>query len=127
MRLFYIICLSFLLSACGFNLPSFSDPNQDVAIIDIRQDIINFNCDSNHQQQLEILKRHIQWFALYSEAKGKRQNDVLTLIEPMKETTEEFYLRTVNQGEGSKFYCETKKKILNEQSKMAAEAVLRRF
>jgi hypothetical protein len=44
----------------------------------------------------------------------------------MQETVNDFYKRSVD-GQGSKGYCEIKKKLMETQAKAAAEVVLGRF
>ena len=126
MKQISIIILLVLLTSCAGVIPSFSDSNQSAAIIDLRQSIVNLDCKQPHLPQIIEIKKDIQWFKLYSEAKP-RQTDVLRLVEPIDQTTNDFFNRTVEKGDGSAFYCNTKKKILDEQSLRAAEAVLRRF
>lgn len=125
-----VICLLFLQSCSTIDsvqqqIPSFWDDNQSEKIIDIRQTVVNLDCAQPHLPQVTQLKNEIQWFELYSTSK-KRQYDVLRLVAPLKETVQDFYNRS-NEQQGSKFYCESKKSILDVQSKAAADAVLRRF
>lgn len=124
-QIFLALSIVFL-TACSATLPSFSDSNQSKAIIDLRQSITNLNCEQPHLPQIRQIKLDVQWFMLYSKAKP-RQDDVLKLLEPIDQTTNDFYIRTTEKGQGSLFYCNSKKKILDEQSQRAAEAVLRRF
>ena len=108
-------------------IPSFWDDNQSAKIVDIRQGIEQISCDSGTQlQDAEYLLTEIEWFKLYSESKGSRQQDVLRIISPMEETVREWHKRSVNQ-EGSKAYCMSKRMILKQQGKRAAEAILGRF
>lgn len=108
-------------------IPSFWDDNQSAQIIDIRQSIEQITCepgtqlaDSNH------LLTQIQWFKLYSESKGSRQKDVLAIVTPMEETVNDWHKRSQGK-EGSKAYCMSKRMILKQQSKRAAESILGRF
>ena len=107
-------------------IPSFWDDNQSARIIDVRIRAESVNCQEPQLPQVQALSRDLRWFELYSQSKGARQTDVLRLIKPMQETVKEWEDRTARQ-EGSKFYCETKKKIVTEQAKRAAEATLGRF
>jgi hypothetical protein len=68
----------------------------------------------------------LEWFELYSESKGYLQQDVLQLIQPMQATVGDFVTRS-RGTQGSKAYCETKKQLLDTQSRLAAQAVLARF
>lgn len=107
-------------------IPSFWDDNQSARIVDIRQKINNIDCANPQLEQAEGILKDIQWFELYSQSKGIRQNDVVRIVTPMKETTVEWAKRSSKQ-EGSKVYCELKKKVLVQQSSRAAEAILGRF
>ncbi len=107
-------------------IPSFWDDNQSARIIDVRLRAEALDCAQPQLPQVQALARDLRWFELYSHSKGQRQTDVLKLIEPMQATVKEWEDRTAKQ-EGSKFYCETKKKIVTEQAKRAAEATLGRF
>lgn len=119
-----IIVLS--LTGCSTILPSFWDDNQSAAIIDARQAVEQLDCTQPHALQVKVIKDRLEWFDLYSESKGMMQNDVRALIAPMKETVNDFYKRSTEK-EGSKAYCEAKKKIMKTQASKAAEGVLGRW
>ena len=51
---------------------------------------------------------------------------MLFLIQPMQDTVADFVTRS-RGTQGTKVYCETKKQLLDTQSRMAAQAVLARF
>jgi hypothetical protein len=107
-------------------IPSFWDDNQSAKIVDIRFKSRQIDCTQPQLPQARAIQNDITWFELYSESKGSRQQDVLKLIAPMKETVDDWVKRSENK-EGSKTYCEIKKKMVEQQSKRAAEAVLGRF
>ena len=107
-------------------IPSFSDPNQSSKIIDVRQSVVQLDCKQPHAPQVKRIKENIEWFLLYSDSKGWRQQDVIKLVQPMQETVDDFYKRSLDK-QGTETYCEIKKKILNAQSEKAASAVLGRF
>ena len=107
-------------------VPSFSDPNQSARIIDVRQSVQQLDCSQPHLAQALAIQRNLEWFHLYSESKGWRQADVLRVIEPMQQTVSEFVKRSQAE-QGSKFYCDTKKKIMEAQAATAAQAILGRF
>ena len=107
-------------------IPSFWDDNQSAKIIDIRQMTYSIDCEQSQLFQAKTINNHIEWFQLYSESKGWRQNDVLKIISPMKETVDDWVKRS-QEKEGSKTYCELKKRTLKSQADRAAEAVLGRF
>ena len=129
MKLLAAIVLSVTLSGCATVknwIPSFWDDNQSAKIVDVRHKVENLDCSKDQLPQVTAIRSDLQWFQLYSESKGWRQADVLRVIQPMQETVEDMYKRA--QGEqGSKVYCELKKKVMQQQSKRAAEAVLGRF
>jgi hypothetical protein len=128
-RLIALVAISFAVSGCSTVkswIPSFWDDNQSARIIDVRLRVDSINCEQPQLPQAETLSRELRWFELYSESKGWRQNDVLKLTAPMKETIDDWVKRS-REKEGTKAYCEIKKKILTSQSKRAAEAVLGRF
>lgn len=121
-----LLLIAVALSGCSTVkswVPSFSDPNQSVAIIDVRQRIDQINCEQPQVPQVQAVASSVQWFMLYSESKGWRQQDVIRLVEPIQETTDAW----VKRGEGSKTYCQLKKQVLQQQSSRAAEAILGRF
>jgi flagellar basal body L-ring protein FlgH len=129
MKKLLLISLLVTLSGCSTIkswVPSFSDPNQSARIVDVRQSVAQLDCKQEHAPQVKRIKDNLQWFQLYSESKGWRQNDVLQLIKPMQESVDDFYKRSLDK-QGSETYCEIKKKLLTTQSTKAAEAVLGRF
>jgi hypothetical protein len=126
-----ILILTLALSLTGCStvkgwIPSFSDPNQSARIIDVRQSVAQLDCKKDHAPQVKNIKDNLQWFQLYSESKGWRQNDVIRLVKPMQETVDDFYKRSLDK-QGTETYCEIKKKIMTTQADKAASAVLGRF
>jgi hypothetical protein len=117
-------CASFSLQTIKDKIPSFWDPNQSKAVIDIRQSVENLNCKEPHAPQIKIIKDNLQWFVLYSESKGTK--DVLILVKPMESTVEDFYKRSIEK-QGTEIYCDIKKKILITQSSTVAKTVIGRF
>lgn len=119
-----------LLTGCAgiiSKIPSFWDDNQSARITDVRLNIERVDCSSpDVQQQIGRVRDNLLWFELYSESKGRRQTDVINLIHPLRETTEDMYKR-YSQGQASKGYCEIKQRILRAQAQRAAEAILGRF
>ena len=129
MKSFVIAVAVVMLTGCSTivsKIPSFWDDNQSARIIDVRLRAEAVNCSEPQLPQIRQIAQDLRWFELYSQSKGLRQTDVLKLIKPMQETVKEWEERSAKQ-EGSKFYCETKKKIVSEQAKRAAEATLGRF
>lgn len=107
-------------------IPSFSDPNQSAKIIDVRQSVAQLDCKQPHAPQVKRIKDNLEWFVLYSDSKGWRQNDVIKLVKPIQATVDDFYKRSLDK-QGTEGYCEIKKKILTSQTDKAASAVLGRF
>ncbi len=104
-------------------VPSFWDDNQSARIIDVRQRVETINCAEPQAPQVEAVSRELRWFELYSQSKGTLQKDVLRVIEPMQSTVKEWAQR----GEGSKTYCELKKKLLVQQGERASKVILGRW
>lgn len=107
-------------------IPSFWDDNQSEKIVDVRASVDRLDCTQDQLPQISRIRDDLRWFELYSESKGWRQADVLRVIAPMKETVEDMYKRA-QTVQGSKAYCELKKKVMQQQAARAAEAVLGRF
>jgi hypothetical protein len=108
-------------------VPSFWDDNQSAKIIDIRQSVEQITCEPDTQlKDASQLFGELQWFRLYSESKGQRQQDVLRIIAPMEETVKDWQKRS-QVKEGSKSYCELKKRTLRLQASRAAESILGRY
>jgi len=104
-------------------VPSFWDDNQSARIIDVRSRVESINCAESQKAQVEAVARELRWFEMYSESKGTLQKDVLRVIEPMQSTVKEWS----DRGEGSKTYCELKKKLLTQQGERAAKVILGRW
>ena len=129
MKQLVTLSLVVLLTGCASVknwVPSFSDPNQSARIIDVRQSVAQLDCKQTHAPQVKKIKDNLDWFQLYSDSKGWRQNDVLKLVKPMQETVDDFYKRSVEK-QGSETYCEIKKKVMTTQAEKAASAILGRF
>jgi len=129
MKQLVALSLVVLLTGCASVknwVPSFSDPNQSSRIIDVRQSVAQLDCKQTHAPQVKRIKDNLDWFQLYSDSKGWRQNDVLRLVKPMQETVDDFYKRS-NEKQGSETYCEIKKKVMTTQAEKAASAILGRF
>jgi len=127
-RLLAIITLVSLTGCASITslIPSFWDDNQSAKIIDVRLKTDSINCEQAQLPQAQQLQSDLRWFELYSESKGKRQQDVQKIIAPMQESVSDWVKRST-EGQGSKGYCEIKKKLLQTQAKAAASAILGRF
>lgn len=133
MRTVVILAVTVIVTGCAVvekgvaMIPSFWDDNQSARIVDIRHSIEQITCEPGTQlRDADRVLREIQWFRLYSESKGTRQQDVLRIIQPMEETLRDWQQRSQAQ-EGSRAYCTSKQMILKQQSKRAAESILGRF
>jgi hypothetical protein len=122
-----LLTAAVLMSGCvSLSIPSFWDDNQSAAIVSVRQAIENINCAEPHAPQVAVVQQKLRWFELYSESKGNQQRDVLRLVQPMKETVDDFARRS-NEKQGSKTYCELKKSTMVDQARTVSRAVLGRF
>lgn len=129
MKKFLVILSLAGLSGCSTVVgwvPSFWDDNQSAKIIDVRQKVENIDCKVPQLAQATTILNDIQWFELYSKSKGTRQNDVLRIVAPMKETTADWAKRSAEK-EGSEAYCNLKKRALKLQAERAASAILGRY
>jgi hypothetical protein len=130
MKIIVTLTIAFALTGCTTMqnmIPSFWDDNQSAKIVDIRQSIEEISCEPDTQLgDSNQLLMEIQWFKLYSESKGSRQKDVMAIIAPMEETALDWHKRS-QAKEGSTAYCMSKRMILRQQSKRAAESILGRF
>ena len=128
-RLITLLVLSLTLTGCASItslIPSFWDPNQSARITDVRLRVDQINCEQAQLPQAQQIQNDLRWFELYSESKGSRQQDVIRIIQPMQESVTDWVKRSTD-GQGSKTYCEIKKKLLQTQAKSAAAAIQGRF
>jgi hypothetical protein len=107
-------------------IPSFWDDNQSAKITDVRLTVDRIDCAKDQLAQATQLRDQLRWFELYSTSKGALQKDVIKLIAPIQETTEDWYKRSLD-GQGSVGYCNIKKKILEQQTARAAKGILGRW
>lgn len=122
-----VVLLTLALAGCSslpFEIPSFWDDNQAAKIIDVRKSIHDLDCAAAHAPQVKIIQHHLKWFELYSQS--KRTPDVARLVQPMQDTVNDFYKRSV-ENPGSPAYCELKKRVMITQGETVARAVLGRF
>ena len=104
-------------------VPSFWDDNQSHYIIETRMAVERIDCSQPQALQVQRVRDSLRQFELYSQAKGTLQKDVLRIIEPMQASTKEW----ADRGEGSKTYCEIKKKLLTQQGERASRVILGRW
>ncbi len=128
-RLITLLFVTLALTGCASItslIPSFWDPNQSARITDVRLRVDQINCEQAQLPQALQIQSDLRWFELYSESKGSRQQDVIRVIQPMQESVTDWVKRSTD-GQGSKTYCEIKKKLLQTQAKSAAAAIQGRF
>ena len=107
-------------------IPSFWDDNQSAKITDVRLTVDRIDCSKDQLAQATQLRDQLRWFELYSTSKGSLQRDVIALVKPIQDTTEDWYKRSLD-GQGSVGYCNIKKKILEQQTARAAKGILGRW
>ena len=108
-------------------VPSFWDDNQSARVVDIRQAVSAVNCRQPIEPQVQRVITDIEWFKLYSDSKGTRQQDVIRIITPLEETAQDLMTRARGTTPVNPTYCEIKKRIMTEQAARAATAILGRF
>ena len=125
-----IVALTFfMLSGCATVvswIPSFNDVNQSAKITDVRQAVDSLDCARPQYVQVKRIQDELRWFELYSESAGVRNQDVIRIIKPMQETVGDF-ARLVEHKDGSRVYCDLKKRAMQEQASRAAKVILGRF
>ena len=107
-------------------IPSFWDDNQSAKITDVRLTVDRIDCNKDQLAQATQLRDQLRWFELYSTSKGVLQKDVIKLVKPIQDTTEDWYKRSLD-GQGSVGYCGIKKKILEQQTERAAKGIMGRW
>ena len=107
-------------------IPSFWDSNQSAKITDVRLTVDRIDCGKDQLAQAAQLRDQLRWFELYSTSKGALQQDVIKLVKPIQDTTEDWYKRSLD-GQGTVGYCNIKKKILEQQTARAAKGIMGRW
>ena len=124
MKRLVALSLVVLLSGCAAVgsissfFPSKWDPNEAAAVTDIRQQARQLDCSDpvKLKQQLSSLQARVQWLELYSDS---RKNEDMTKITKVFDIT----LKGLADREGSsKFFCESKVKIMIKESDAIATA-----
>ena len=126
MKFISALIVAILLTGCATVqswIPSFWDDNQSAYITEARLSVERISCADAQIPQVQRLSEDLRRFQLYSEAKGSLQKDVLRVIEPMQSTVKEWR----DRGEGSRVYCEIKKKLLAQQADRAAKVIMGRW
>ncbi len=124
MKLLAAILVSITLSGCAAVgaitsfFPSKWDPNEAAAITDIRQQVRQLDCadQTKLRQQMTTLQQRVDWLELYSDS---RKNEDILKITKLFEIT----LKGMSdRKEMSKFFCESKVKIMIKESDAIATA-----
>jgi hypothetical protein len=129
MKRILLIAAAVLLTGCSTVqgwIPSFWDANQSAKITDVRLTVDRIDCSRDQLAQAAQLRDQLRWFELYSVSKGALQRDVIKLVKPIQDTTEDWYKRSLD-GQGSVGYCNIKKKILEQQTARAATGIMGRW
>jgi len=128
-RIIAVLVLAFAVSGCASItglIPSFWDSNQSSRITDVELAVHRLDCAQPLTSQVAVIRDHLEWFVLYSKTRGSRNKDVIALVEPLRETTEDFY-RRAQEGQASPAYCGIKQRIMTLQAHRAAQAIQGRF
>lgn len=123
-KLLTLITVAFLLSGCAVVasvqsfFPSKWDPNEAAAVTDIRQQARQLDCSDpiKLKQQLTSLQARVQWLELYSDS---RKNDDMVKIAKVFDIT---LKGLTDRKEYSKFFCDSKVKIMIKESDAIAIA-----
>jgi hypothetical protein len=107
-------------------IPSFWDVNQSARITDVQLAVDRLDCAADQLAQVTRIRDDLRWFELYSTSKGKTQQDVIKLIQPMQQTVEDMHKRNT-EGRGTVTYCELKRRIMQTQARRAAEGIQGRW
>ena len=124
MKKLVALSLVFLLSGCAAVgsiasfFPSKWDPNEAAAVTDIRQQARQLDCSDpvKLKQQLTTLQSRVQWLELYSDS---RKNEDMTKITKVFDIT---LKGLADRKEYSKFFCDSKVKIMIKESDALATA-----
>jgi hypothetical protein len=115
-----IVSLAFVtLSGCSM-IPSFWDDNEAYSVAKIRHSVDAIDCGGNYLPQAKHLVSDIRFLELYSSSKGSE--DLLEMVLPMKETAV-----GLTNKEQNTIFCNLKKKPLEKQSALIADAAMERF
>jgi hypothetical protein len=121
-KLITSLALVTIVAGCT-SIPSFYDPNESKAIIDIstRVELLNCELEKSTRAQIRSIDFYVEWLNQYSLAKGSQ--DVTNLTEIMDKTLQGL----VDSDPLTTTYCNIKKKNLQTQSRLAAEAIMGRY
>ena len=118
MRIYSLLAVLFL-TGCSM-IPSFWDDNEAHGVAKIRHSVDALDCSGNYLLQARQIQSDVRFLELYSSSKGS--NDLLEMVKPMKETIDGLV-----EKEENKVFCSLKKKQLEKQSALIADAAMERF
>lgn len=124
MKLLAAILVSAMLSGCAAVgvitsfFPSKWDPNEAAAVTDIRQQVRQLDCTDpvKLKTQMAVLQDRVQWLELYSDS--RKNEDILKITKIFEITLKGMS----DRKEMSKFFCESKVKIMIKESDAIAVA-----
>lgn len=114
-----VLFFGLLISGCSM-IPSFWDDNESYLVASVRHKVDSINCNASYMYQAHDLLSEVRFLELYSESKGS--DDLMSMVLPMKET-----ITGLTSKEENAIFCSLKKKQLEKQSALIADAVMRRF
>lgn len=114
-----VLSSALMFSGCSM-IPSFWDDNESYAVAQIRHSVDALECEQKYLPQVNNLVSDIRFLQLYSESKGS--DDLKEMVDPMMETAKGLQKQTENVT-----FCKLKKKQLEKQSAIIADAVMGRF
>ena len=123
MKIATVILATMMLASCGIPSISFYDDNESLLAVQVRGAAEALDCSAKQEPQVRNIQNRVDLLLYFSEA--KHSDDVQEMVLPMKDTVDKFYERVKKND--SIAFCEIKKKLIIQQSKTIADAVMRRF
>ena len=123
MKIATVILATMMLASCGIPSISFYDDNESLLAVQVRGAAEALDCSVKQEPQVKGIQNRVDLLLYFSEA--KHSDDVQEMVLPMKDTVDKFYERVKKND--SIAFCEIKKKLIIQQSKTIADAVMRRF
>jgi hypothetical protein len=123
MKITAVILATMMLASCGIPSISFYDDNESLLAVEVRSAAEELNCALKQEPQVRNIQNRVNTLLYFSEA--KHSDDVQEMVLPMKDTVDKFHERVKKND--SIAFCEIKKKLIVQQSKTIADAVMRRF
>ena len=111
------------MSGCAM-IPSFWDDNENKSIVIIVKEVDRIDCEKKDFASLYQAKSETEWLLQYASLKGSK--DIHSMVSKL-ETTMDPLVTKAKSGDISTSYCDLKKKVLQNDSKRIAKAMLGRF